>query len=287
MDCEKEISVKIENIKSIFQSSKDFCSSPKQLDVYIEQLELTEPEFRSIAYEGASMAIALTDFEKQGSLNTWHTFHTKAQAHSAQIHAGLGWAIAQQNYTTISSIDTLDPILGYRVLDGCGYYDGIFRQRSAIKGQKIPEQINVEMMQGYDQGLGRSIWYISKGNIARLSELLSLFSSTRHAAFWVGIGVACSYVGGCDKDLLKSLITLARDYQKELATGILLAARARVMTNSTTNDIELACSTLCRMSAQEAAVLSVNSEPDSTIKDKAAYALWLTQIEQGLNLSHL
>jgi len=286
MDYEKEISFRIEKIKSIFQEAKEFWSSEKNLDVLIDYLESTENEFRSIAYEGASMAIALMDLEQKNTLNVWYTFNDRADKHTAQTHAGLGWAFAQQNRSALPFLDNLAPLLRFRILDGCGYYDGIFRQRQSVKGQKFPEELNKTMLQAYDQGIGRSLWYASKGDVKKLEELISFFQSDRHAALWIGIGIAASYVGGCNETLLNTLWLSSQKYQAQLAIGATLAARARVQANAITHDVELACRIWCRSSAQEALLLTIEAEPDSSVNANEAYFLWLTQIENKLLLSH-
>lgn len=287
MDCEKEISFRIEKIKTIFQTAKEISTAEKSLDTLIDYLETTDPEFRSIAYEGASMAIAQLAIEKDNTLTIWHTFNQRACAHAAQTHAGLGWAIALQNCSVLPFLETLSPLLRFRVLDGYGYYEGIFRQRSSIKNQKSPEEFDSKMLQAYDQGIGRSLWYSSKGDVKKLEELISIFPSDRHAALWIGIGVASAYVGGCDENLLRSLLSASQKYKTQLATGSALAARARVQANAITGDVELACRIWCHISAQEAMLFTVEAEPSSSLNPNDSYALWLSQIKQKINVFSL
>ncbi|MDF2451661.1 MAG: hypothetical protein K0S26_1165 [Bacteroidota bacterium] len=243
MGCEKEISLRIEKIKTIFQVSRDLTLTSPDLKELILQLDQTEPEFRSAAYEGASMGIALNDLNKNEILTSWNLFAERAPAHAVQIHVGLGWAVAQQNYSVLPFFGITDVLLSSRVLDGYGYYDGIFRQRSSIKGQKIPEAIQPEMLSSYDQGIGRSLWYISKGDVTKIHELVSAFSLERRAALWTGIGVACAYVGGCDKDLLTSLFESAQELQNNLITGAMLATKSRLQASALTEDVKLAYNT--------------------------------------------
>ncbi|MES2763367.1 MAG: DUF1702 family protein [Bacteroidota bacterium] len=282
MDCEKEISLRVEKIKGIFQSAKELASTEKDLTILIKQLDTTEHEYCSIAYEGASMGIALNDLEKHDTLSDWRLFNDKAGMHAAQTHAGLGWAIAQLNKPVSTLLKTLSPLLRFRVLDGWGYYDGIFRQRTSIKAQKISENIEAWMLSAYDQGIGRSIWYACKGDVNKVQEMISAFPMERRQSMWVGIGVACSYVGGCDENLLRSLPVVAGHYQDQLAIGTVLAARARAQAHDITDDVELACHIWCHRSAKEAMLLSVKAEPASYENVNDCYALWLSQIQQAL-----
>jgi hypothetical protein len=265
MDCEKEISIRVEKIKAIFQGSRVLTETHPNLDSLILQLDQTELEFRSVAYEGASMGIALSDFAKHNKLTTWHLFAKKSWMHAIQIHVGLGWAVAQQNYSVLPSLGINDALLSSRVLDGYGYYDGIFRQRSSIKAQKIAEAIQPEMLSSYDQGIGRSLWYVSGGDIIKIEQLLSGFSHERRSSLWTGIGIACAYVGGSDKNLLTSLFELAHEHQHNLTTGAVFAAKSRLQANALTYDVKLACSIWCNV---------------------VEHNLWLSQIEKVTMPSH-
>ena len=244
MDCEKEISLRVEKIKTIFQTSSDLSSTCPDIDILISQLDQTELEFRSVAYEGASMGIALNDLAKDNLLTSWNVFVEKSPAHAIQIHVGLGWALAKQNYAVLPYLGITDALLSSRVLDGYGYYEGVFRQRSSVKAQKIPEAIQSEMLSAYDQGIGRSLWYIGKGDVTKIKELISGFSCERHPSLWTGIGIACTYVGGCDKNLLTSLLAASQQHHENLATGSVLAARSRIQANTLNNDVKLACQIL-------------------------------------------
>jgi hypothetical protein len=286
MDYEKEISLRVEKIKSIFQASKEFASIEPDLSVIVKQLDATDNEFCSIAYEGASMGIALRDLEQCDTLSDWRLFNDRAEAHAAQTHAGLGWALAQTNKAVPHLLKTFPPLLRFRILDGYGYYEGIFRQRTSIQSQKTPVAFEDWMLPAYDQGIGRSLWYSSKGNIYKVQEMISAFALDRQSSLWVGVGVASAYVGGCDKDLLKLLYMVAGQYHEQLAVGAILAARSRVLANSRLSDVELACKTLCNLSAKEALLLSVKAEPRSYRNINESYTVWLSNIQKGLPATH-
>ncbi|MES2513378.1 MAG: DUF1702 family protein [Bacteroidota bacterium] len=286
MDYEKEISLRVEKIKTIFQAAKEFASIEPDLSVILKHLDTTDNEFCSIAYEGASMGIALRDLEQVGTLSDWRLFNDKAEAHAAQTHAGLGWALAQTNHPVSALLKTFSPLLRFRVLDGYGYYEGVFRQRTSIKAQNTPGVFEDWMLKAYDQGIGRSIWYSCKGDIQKVREMISTFTTDRQSSLWVGIGVACSYVGGCNRDLLKLLQIIAGTYHDELAIGTILAARSRILANSRLSDVELACQTLCKLSAKEAMLLSVKAEPATYKNVNDSYNLWLLNIQKRLPVNH-
>ena len=168
MNVESEIGVRVEKIKQIFLAAQSFTQQQTDLNAVIIRLEKTENEFRSVAYEGASVAIAMQDFSGDAGLNKWRIFLEGAGAkYATQIYVGLGWAIAQQRISTLPVIETLHPLMQFRVLDGYGYYDGVCRQRSSIISKQIPAGFEGRFLSGYDQGIGRSLWYIYKGAIEK------------------------------------------------------------------------------------------------------------------------
>lgn len=154
---ENIIEQKMETIKSIFQNAQEQASA-LDINELIEFLQTTEKEFLPVAYEGAAMTLALNDFNESDSITKWKQLLDGSKKYSRQIYIGMGWAVAQQKKSELSFLDQLSYNMQFRLWDGCGYYDGIFRQRQSIKGQRRSENIQPKYFQAYDEGLGRSIW---------------------------------------------------------------------------------------------------------------------------------
>ena len=264
----------MEFIREVFQAAKSFCSTERDLQKIIDFCEHAQPEFRSIAYEASSMQIALKDFEQNNSLQKWkHFADDLVKPHAAQVYAGLGWAVAQQSLSLDSIIESLPQLLRYRVADGCGYYDSTFRNRQTVRNKQLPAYVSLNMLPAYYQGVGRSLWYLSKGEAAKTNELLLSFDEKYHADLWRGVGIAVAYVGGSDDSTLKELITFSEKYLPQLACGVALAARSRIHAGCITNDVELCCKIICNTSAKEAANSTVQAESEN-------YFLWLLTIEK-------
>ena len=122
-----------EKIKAIFLETQLFYAKHNDLPALIKYLEHTEKEFSSIAYESASMAIALKDFEADTFPDTWLLFtNGPALAHQAQVYVGLGWAIAKYNFPFSTAVEKLHSRFYFRIADGCGYYDGSFKRRRTV-----------------------------------------------------------------------------------------------------------------------------------------------------------
>lgn len=272
------VASKMENIKNVFQDAKEYASKQEGLDELIGYLETKDPEFRSVAFEGASMELGLQDFLKNNSLKTWKTFMTRSKIHAPQVHIGLGWAIAQEKHNT-SVLNEIESNMLFRVWDGCGYYDGIFRQRQTIKSQNRLDYIPEKDFQAYDQGLGRSLWYICKGDESKIPGMIQPFPPTRHSNLWRGIGIACSYVGGCKSDKLNTLLSLSGKYRTQLGIGAALVAKSRLQSMLITKDIELACKIFCNLNLEEAMSATIKTEDLTNF----AFESWLEKMEMEIN----
>lgn len=247
------ISEKMEKIKTLFQETKDSALAVNDIQTLVKEIENSDNEFRSVCYEAISMALAEKDIAENNLLNNWKTFLNKyAQAHATQFHVGLGWALAKENQEISTFINLIEPIMISKVLDGIGYYDGIFRNRQTIRLKKTNEKIESDQLKHYDQGVGRSIWYNCTGNIEKCKETIETFDQDRQANLWIGIGIACTYVGGADENLLKNIYTLSGKHSSELCKGALMVIKARTDANTIQPDTELVCQTWLSTTTNEA-----------------------------------
>lgn len=197
------IAERIDLIVSTFQKGRELEASASSMDELTSDLNKIEPRYRSVGFEGASMGIAISKkFD-------WAEFLERANQHSTQIHIGLGWAIGEKDWNIAESLKPIDPEMRTKVLDGVGYWFGLFRRRLTIRTHGIPEQITPEFQSGFDNGVGRSIWYISKGDPEMANKIINSFPEERRADLWFGIGVASTYVGGCSEDLTSELKALS------------------------------------------------------------------------------
>jgi enediyne biosynthesis protein E3 len=264
---------KTERIKSIFIDIQMFYEKHTSIPALIEYLENTEPEFRSVAYESASMAIAVKDFETDQFPANWLLFaEGPALTHKTQIYIGLGWAIAKLNLPFLTAVKDLDPEFHFSIAEGCGYYDGSFRYRQTVINMQLPVYLPTSALLIYDQGVGRSIWYNAKADIHKADSLVESFPAGRQAGLWRGIGIAVAYAGGCNDEDLRTLLDYAATNRFQLAYGARLAARSRLMANSMTTDTDR-CSRLWF-------ALSVDTP---AIANEDAYCNWIKQMEETLS----
>ena len=233
----------MEKIKTLFQDSYNFASSNKNIDSYIQTIENVNDKFSSVCFEALAMYFAEKDILEQSfQLSNWRNFVGKnSPQYIIQMHVGLGWALAKSNVDIDNYLEKIEPFFVSRVIDGIGYYDGIFRHRKSIKSQKTSEKINSTLLKYYDLGLGRSIWYSSNGNILKVKEVIGLFSSERKENLWKGIGIASTFVGGMADNTLNTIFENAKEYQSHLLVGVLLAIKSRVQSNKVNDDTNKTC----------------------------------------------
>lgn len=185
------------------------------MDELIAELNKFEPRYRSVAFEGASVGIALSS-----TIETWLWFKQKTEKHATQVHIGLGWSIAEGDRDIKSHLLTADPDYKVKVLDGLGYWHGLFQRRATIRTQQIPVNITPEYQAGFDQGVGRAIWYATKGEVDKVVNIINHCAEDRRPNLWQGIGVASTYVGGCTDEFIAELKSAAGKFKSNLEKGI-------------------------------------------------------------------
>ena len=168
--------------------------------------------------------------------------------------------------------------MNHRVADGCGYYDGSFRQRQTVINQQVPVYLPEAKMPMYDQGIGRSLWYTNNTDISNIRTKIESFPASRHASLWRGMGIAVAYVGGCDEHTLTTLWEYAATNGIQLARGAALAVRSRMLANTTTKDTDQCSRLWFRLSANAANLFS----SDPNIDNEATYFNWVMQMQEGL-----
>jgi hypothetical protein len=252
MNLHNNVAGRMEYIQKVFLTVQDHMQNDHELREIIAFLDTEPPEYRSVAYESASMEIALKDLSVGKEFVQWKKFYQHSiHAHTFHMDIGLGWAFAKMEISPSPFMESLHPAMRWMVFDGVGYYYGLFKGRRTVKSQLIPEGISEQDSHGFDQGLGRRLWYIAKGDVNELLRLIQPFQSSRHADLWRGVGIACGYVGGSDKVILEQLLNSSTEFKDQLCTGITLAAISRNASNSITNDINLACEIICGKTLKE------------------------------------
>ena len=227
------VAERIENIALTFRSGQAIAQEEKEFDAIVARLNDLELDFRAVGYEGAAMALvmtrgtSITKYEKW-----WDPTLSPVPNYRDHLLMGYGWAMAATQLDVDRLNGEFQPMDRARILDGFGYYHGLFRKRQAVIGAQVPENLTSEQLHLFDRGLGRALWYIAKGDIQVALTLAGRFDESRQEALWTGIGLACTFVGGSSIEDLQNILEHISGRAIAFKTGIVLAYLARITTNS-------------------------------------------------------
>jgi hypothetical protein len=250
------------------------------------RLATVEADFRGFAFEGAAMGLALLDCFTPWRKDRWRTFTERlAQHHVYMMHVGFGWALARLRRSVTPYLARLDPLLGWLVVDGYGFHEGYFSWPRYVEHQSVPARLNGYERRAFDQGLGRSIWFVKGANVATVASAINAFPAARHADMWSGVGLACAYAGGCSRTAIESLRTAADRHLAALAQGVAFAAKTRQRAANLNLHTQTACRVICGHSAEELAAIT-----DAALEDLhkenglPAYEEWRRRIQNKISL---
>lgn len=233
----EEVLRRMQLIRDLFMETQSFCMANNDLTLIQHYLQQETSPYCSVAYESAAMHIAVKNAEESKDIKEWIDFaNSTGKAHQAQVYVGLGWAIAKMKASSLPFALDMDALLQYYMADGCGYYDGCFRQRQTILNQQLPDYLPANLLPKYDQGIGRSLWYTYEADIDRIKSKIDSFSSDRQSSFWRGLGIAIAYIGGCDDKVLKNIFDNAGEHAEQLVQGSALVLKSRIQAGTATDD---------------------------------------------------
>ncbi len=245
------------------------------------RLNEVEAESRGFAFEGAAMGLFLLDH-----LTPWRRDRLRAflagpgSPHIYMAYVGAGWALAQLRHGVRRALARFDPLLGWLAVDGYGFHQGYFHPRRSVVERKTPRRLSGYSLRVFDQGLGRSLWFIEGADVARIAATVAGFPVARQPDLWSGVGLACAYAGGADREALEALMTSARAYRAPLAQGAAFAAKARQRAGIPASHTDLACRIIWGMPALEAARATDIALADLPAEGVLpAYEVWRQRIQ--------
>jgi len=246
-----------------------------------QQLDTVPNEMRGFAYEGAGMAMILLDFLSLFKRNRFQTFIQDAgKQHIYMLYIGAGWAWARLYRNVNRSVTKLDPLLGWLAVDGYGFHEGYFHWQKTLIKQAIPKHLHGSTKNVFDQGLGRSLWFVKGADIEAVAQTINDFPAQRQADLWSGAGLAVAYAGGANEVDLRHLLELAKSFKPQLAQGSAFAAKARLKAGNQTQHTELACKILCNSDAETATKITDIALIDLPYSaSESAYQLWRQRIQ--------
>lgn len=246
-----------------------------------ESLEEIENEFRGFAYEGAAMALAMLDRLIPWKKTRLQTFiDGPGSPHIFMVYVGAGWSLARLPFRSQEALAKPDPVLRWLEIDGYGFHEGFFHWPKSIKKQIRARRFTGYASRAFDQGLGRSLWFVEGTDAERIASTIRKFPDHRQADLWSGVGLACAYAGGADNSAAELLRRSACCYQNHLAQGAAFAAKTRQRAGNPTANTDRVCQSLCGVSADEAALITDTTRvglPESG--PEPAYEVWRQRIQ--------
>lgn len=274
----------LEQVGTAFLQGYHSALEVTHADVLAARLDELSGEARGFAFEGAAMALTLLDCLTPWRSNRLRTFIAgPGESHIYMVYVGVGWAFARLPWRTWRPLPRPDPLLKWLVFDGYGFHEGYFAHRRTIEGQHIPGHLSGYACNVFDQGVGRSLWFVDCADIERIAAHIAAFPAPRRADLWSGVGLACTYAGGVDTATIASLRNAAAPYAAELGQGAAFAAQARRRAGITMPYTERACDILCGTTARSAAEVTSYAAADLPYDaPKPAYEIWRGKIRAML-----
>jgi enediyne biosynthesis protein E3 len=255
-------------------------------DSLAASLHSIAPEDRGFAFEGAGMMLAILDRTSPWNRGRFSRFLAgPAAPYIYMAYAGFGWAMARLPFSIASGLKRLDPVLCWLAVDGYGFHQGFFHWRDAVDRHAVPRRVRGYGRRAFDQGLGRSLWFVEGTEVRRIARTIESFPPSRHADLWSGIGLACTYAGGADAAALLELTAAAARFRAELAQGAAFAAVARFSAGVVPAHTLVACEILTRRTVEDTsrAALAVRTTLPADDPAEPLYELWRRGIQARLS----
>lgn len=223
-----------------------------------QRLESVPAAFRGFAYEGSAMALALLDVFLPWRSRLGELLAGPGNPHTYLVHVGAGWALARLPMVRpgrfLAKLE--HPQRRWLAMDGYGFHQGFFHPRETVEDQEMPRRVTGYFRRAFDQGLGRSLWFVRAAQVEILADTVARFPEHRRGDLWSGIGLAATYAGGVSREEIELLTALSGPYRAELAQGAVFAAEARRRAGNLTPATERACEVLTGVGAEAAAAWS-------------------------------
>lgn len=250
-------------------------ASLNELMSVLQDVPLVDSGF---VFEGAAMGLAVTDWMTPNRRRFEAFVAGPANHHEYMVWVGLGWSFARLPASPIRALRRYSSINKWLALDGYGFHEGYFGWRKSISQQRRPRSFVGSEAKVFDQGLGRSLWFVFGANPIVVARAIEAFEHDRQSDLWSGVGLAASYVGGVDSNGLTALCNAAGRHAAALGQGVIFAAEARRRAGNAVPHSELACQIILGLGVPEAAEVALRYLPPNG-HDIESYQRWRLDIQ--------
>lgn len=256
-----ESAARLEAIGATFVSGYNLAVGSCELHPLVESLTGYPIEDAGFAYEGTAMGIAIADWITPGRRMFDAYVAGPAHGHEYMAWVGLGWALARLPVAPQQALMRYRNLNCWLALDGYGFHEGYFNWPARLVRQRRPPRLTPGAHRVFDQGLGRSLWFVRGADAGLVAQAIATFAPERRADLWSGVGLAAAYAGGCGKADLLALLAKCGAHAPSLAQGVVFAAEARRRAGNIVPHVELACRTVLGADALACADLAAATRP--------------------------
>ncbi|MDQ1745643.1 MAG: enediyne biosynthesis protein, partial [Pseudonocardiales bacterium] len=239
---------------------------------------------RGFGYEGAAMALAMLEVGRPRSGELRRFLTELAGSHVYLAYVGVGWALARlpRPLWRRPVAALADPVLDWLVLDGYGFHEAYFDTGRTVGAHRRPAGLSWQGHTGdgpvqsvFDQGVGRALWFVCGADPRQLASTLDGFDRRRRPDLVAGLGLAATYAGGADAEVLATVREIAGEHAAQLAQGAVFAAETRARSGAVNPHTEAACQALAGISVAEAVDLATTTRPtEATTDGEVSYQVW-------------
>ena len=273
-----QVAQHLEDIGASFAHGYNTAIRSDDLGELASALKRVSAADSGFAFEGAAMGLALTDCMTPG--RRWFDVFVAGPArhHEYMVWVGLGWSFARLPVSPLRVLRRYRSINKWLALDGYGFHEGYFGWRQAITRQRRPRSLAGSAARVFDQGLGRSLWFVFGADPAAVARAIEAFDPGRQGDLWSGVGLAATYAGGVDAIGLQALHAAAGRHAPALGQGVIFAAQARRQAGNPVPHAALACQVILGLGLNDAAELALRYLPAHG-DDVDSYQRWRLGIQ--------
>jgi hypothetical protein len=245
-------------------------------NVLAGELSRVPLDLRGIAFEGAGMGLTILDRILPGPAHRFGDFLAgPGKPHAFIMHVGAGVSFSVLPFGLDRFMKRLDPVARWSVPDGYGFFSG-YRNWARYRSGWLPRNVRGYVARGFDQGLGRGLWFICSGDVSRIAHEIEQLPLDRRGDLWSGIGLASTYAGGVDASTLSELLAAAKDNAADVQQGSAFAVYTRIRGENVTPAVAAASELYWGDSPESVAeVVQSCLEAARTATDEApVYEVW-------------
>lgn len=239
---------------------------------------------RGFAYEGSAMALALLDcMSPLPGSRLARLLASHGHSHRYMAHVGAGWALAAMRRRPGAVLRSFDPFIRWLAIDGYGFHEGFFHTPRSFAGRPPLRRPRGYEQRAFDQGLGRSLWFVAVADVDAAADAVARFAPQRRRDLWSGLGLAAAYTTVARPADLEQLAERAGGDVAHVVQGAAFAVSARLEAANVVAHTRVAAELLCGRGVEDVAEL-VDSARRGLFADRTGhgYEEWRTRIRERL-----